>query len=248
MDRLSTFSGRVLNPEQYAGLEMAMLQIKLQENLNNNLEFWGQIMGKTQDYLICQYINRYGDFPFKRFYFCTTSDYTLRAFPSITAEFEKQAKEILTLFEGDPSFFKYSDDLEEEVPEDDEDSETPKQDNKFREIHRLVYTVKVIDSLILSPSDSWLQSIDHDCFIVPRGAYIMDASKKVIRNSQFQGLGYSLAAETKSYVHHRMPENPQGLAMMKRGDLTFSSDFMDTIATDKPKGIISKFTTSTTSH
>ena len=69
----------------------------------------------------------------------------------------------------------------------------------------------------------------------------MDVSKNVIRNSQFQGLGYSLALEKKSYVHHRMPENPQGVAMMKKGGLTFSSDFMDTIANDKPQGEIKYF-------
>lgn len=143
MDRLAPFSGRVLHPEQYAGLEMAMLKIKLQENLNNDLEFWGQIMGKTQDYLICQYVNRYSEFPHKKFYFCTTSDYNLRSFPAISMEFEKQAGSMLTILEGDPSFFKYNDAVEDDVQEEEGDSETPKQDSKFREIHRLAYIVKV---------------------------------------------------------------------------------------------------------
>lgn len=150
VDRLAPFSGRVLNPEQYAGLEMAMLKIKLQENLNNDLEFWGQIMGKAQDYLICQYVNRYAEFPHKKFYFCTTSDYNLRSFPTISPEFEKQAEDILSILEGDPSFFKYNDAVEDDVPEEDEDTETPKQDLKFREIHRLAYIVKVVSTLLNS--------------------------------------------------------------------------------------------------
>lgn len=56
----------------------------------------------------------------------------------------------------------------------------------------------------------------------------------MIKNSQFQGLAYPVASERKSYVHLRSPETKQGQAMMKKGGVVFSSDFMDTIATDKP--------------
>jgi radial spoke head protein 9 len=218
-----------------AGLETALLQTKLQENLNNSLDFWGKIIGKTQDYLVAQYINSYADFPLKKFYFCTTSDYTLRAVPPTTSEFDKKAAELLTQFEGDPSFFMYSEGLEEEVPNEDEDAEAPKQDSKFREIHRLAYTVR---------------TIDHDCFLAPRGAYVLDASKSVIRNSQFQGLSYAAAAEKRSFVHLRAPENPQGIAMLKKGGVSFSSDFMDSIANDKPQEmwVVAYNSSSTLSH
>ena len=148
VDRLAPLSGYVLNPEELAGLEMAMLSTKLLENLNNNLDFWGKIFGKTQDYLIVQYVNNFAEFPAKKFYFCTSSDYTLRAVPPITEDYALKAKTLLSQFEGDPSFFKYTEADEEEEPEevpneDEEEAEKPKLDTKFREIHRLSYVIKV---------------------------------------------------------------------------------------------------------
>lgn len=153
IDRIAPLTGHVLNAEEVVGLENAMLMTKLNEQLNNDLKFWGKVFGKANDYLVVQYVNKYAKFPAfpsKKYYFCTTADFTLRALDSIAEKKEHKAKaaELLGHFEGDPGFYKYSEEVEEdEVDPATEDEEgnplPPKQDNKFREVHRLAYIVEV---------------------------------------------------------------------------------------------------------
>ena len=69
----------------------------------------------------------------------TTSDYTLKAAPPISEEYTAIASKITTAFLGDPSFFAYNGeeaDAEPEVPE-------AKTVERFREGHRLTYTIQV---------------------------------------------------------------------------------------------------------
>lgn len=84
---------------------------------------------------------------------------------------------------------------------------------------------------------SLLQIIDHDCSIIPRGAYVIDATKKVIQNLYFQGLSFNSAAEPRSYMHFRQPESLQAKALMKRPGVIKSGDFLDCIDKDFPQGI-----------
>ena len=69
LHRISNVLAQGLNTEEHSGLEIAMLQRKLQENLNGPLLFWGKIYGTTQDYLICCSTDPFLEFPDKRFYF-----------------------------------------------------------------------------------------------------------------------------------------------------------------------------------
>jgi len=82
---------------------------------------------------------------FLNFYvFCSiTSDYTLRAMPHLPEGYVAQAEKITTAFLGDPSFFAYNG--EEPEPED---PEAPPVE-RFREVHRLAYTVQVSTRLII---------------------------------------------------------------------------------------------------
>jgi hypothetical protein len=67
--RIAPISGYGLNTEEISGLEVGMLQRKLQENLVGGIYFWGKIFGTTQDYLIVHNIDPFADFPDKKFYF-----------------------------------------------------------------------------------------------------------------------------------------------------------------------------------
>lgn len=69
----------------------------------------------------------------------TTSDFVLRAAPHISEDYENQASKIRIAFTGDPSFFAYNGEEEEPEPED---PDAPPVE-RFREVHRLTYTVKV---------------------------------------------------------------------------------------------------------
>lgn len=74
--------------------------------------------------------------------FSTTSDYTLRAVPALSAEYEAQAEGIITQFTGDPSFMAYNG-AEAEEPADPDDPDAPPPKEMFREVHRLTYIIQV---------------------------------------------------------------------------------------------------------
>lgn len=139
----------------------------------------------------------------------------MRLLPHLPDDYVTQAKKIRTAFLGDPSFFAYNG----EEPEPDDPEAPPVE--RFREVHRLSYTVKLID---------------HDCFIVPRGAISIDAAKKVIANHQYSGLSYDTSQTHRAYLHMRHPENLQGVALMKRPGIIKTDDFLDCIDKDTPRG------------
>lgn len=136
--------------------------------------------------------------------------------PINTDDYETIAKKITTRFRGEPSFFAYNGEDESEL--EPEEGAAPVE--RFREMNRLAYTVK---------------KIERDCVIVPRGALVVDAGKKVIANKYFEGLSHQTAIETRAYSHMRKPEGLEGLAMMKRPGIIKSGDFLDCISKDSPK-------------
>jgi hypothetical protein len=69
LTRLSALNGASLNAEEMSGLQVAMLQRKLEENLTGKLYFWGKIYGSKQDYLIVFLLDTSDDFPSRKYYF-----------------------------------------------------------------------------------------------------------------------------------------------------------------------------------
>lgn len=69
IQRIAPVNGSGLNVEEHSGLEVAILQRKLQENLNGKMYFWGKIFGSTQDYLIVFHIDPFTEFPDKKYYY-----------------------------------------------------------------------------------------------------------------------------------------------------------------------------------
>ena len=67
--RISELNGNCLNVEEISGLEVAMMQRKLEENLPGKMYFWGKVFGSTQDYLVVHNIDPYAVFSEKKFYF-----------------------------------------------------------------------------------------------------------------------------------------------------------------------------------
>jgi len=213
--RLAPMNGATLSTEEVAGLDTAMIQRKLAENLAGKMLFWGKIFGSTQDYLITYIINPFTEFPDKKYYYCTTSDYVLRALPTLSAEYQATADKLTSMFTGDPSFFAFNG---EEAEPEPEDPEAPPVE-RFREVHRLSSTVK---------------KIDRDCALVPRGSLVVDATKKVIFNVYYTGLSFHTAADARAYMHFRRPENLQAIALLKKPGIIKSSDFLDCINKDLP--------------
>jgi hypothetical protein len=144
----------------------------------------------------------------------------LRALPTLSAEYQAQADKLTSTFSGDPSFFAFNG---EEAEPEPEDPEAPPVE-RFREVHRLSATVK---------------KIDRDCSLVPRGALVIDATKKVILNVYYNGLSFHTAAESRAYMHFRRPESLQAIAVLKKQGIVKGNDeFLDCINKDAPSGTI----------
>ncbi len=72
LDRVAKFcalSGNGLNVEELSGLQSAIAQRKIDENLNGKMLFWGKVFGTTQDYLIVQHVDYNVEFPAKKYFY-----------------------------------------------------------------------------------------------------------------------------------------------------------------------------------
>eukprot|EP00638_Chattonella_subsalsa_P005870 CAMPEP_0117760688 /NCGR_PEP_ID=MMETSP0947-20121206/16789_1 /TAXON_ID=44440 /ORGANISM="Chattonella subsalsa, Strain CCMP2191" /LENGTH=222 /DNA_ID=CAMNT_0005581447 /DNA_START=624 /DNA_END=1289 /DNA_ORIENTATION=- len=208
--------GYTLSVDEKSGLSVSMLQRQREEVFLTRLQFWGKVIGIEDDYLICFALLPAEDLPLKKFYYCTCKDYTLRQMPELTDEYKKMAAEITTRFKGDPSL--PLDGGEEE----EEEGEEAQLKERFREIHRLTYTI---------------QLIDRDVSVVPKGAYLMEASHQISKNSGFEGLSHEAAGELRNYFHFRAPESAYARAAIKRQGLVSPNEFLDPITTDEPDGL-----------
>lgn len=208
-------SGFTLSIEEKAALQISMLERKNAEGFNK-LYFWGKVMGKDSDYLICYGLLPSYDFPTKKFYFCTTKEFRLQQMPVIDAEQKDKAASQQGMFEGDPSF-KPDGDAEEDAVEDGAE---PKAE-PFREEHRLAYIV---------------EQIDFDAAAIPCGAYNVAPSHQIIQNKAYEGLNYEAASDLSSYYHFRQAVLPETTGSLEKPGLVRSAEFLDSLATDAPKG------------
>ncbi|GMI16007.1 hypothetical protein TrLO_g2073 [Triparma laevis f. longispina] len=208
-------SGFTLSPEEASGMEVAMIQRQMEEKMGSKLQFWGKLIGEEQDYLLAYSLTPAFGFPSKKFYFCTTANFTLKQLPELSEEYITKSKGVSGRFRGDPSFPL------EEPPEDAPEAEEGVEVESFREIHRLAHTVA---------------TIDHDVAVVPVGAFIADAAKQIIVNKAYSGLSYGASGALRSYFHFRKAESPLAVASLEKPGLARPGDIFDAIEDDKPAG------------
>merc|ERR1719446_1703108 len=97
-------SGSGLSVEEKSGLQVSMLQRRDAEGFSADLKFWGRITGKTNDYLVAIAMKPAYPFPLKKFYYCTTGDFTLSQMPELTDEYKGLAEGLIAKsFQGEPS-------------------------------------------------------------------------------------------------------------------------------------------------
>lgn len=214
---LAEVSGQGLTVEESAALQVGMQRRKAEEGLMHVL-YWGKVTGTDNDYLVVVgYLPGKGA-PRKKFFFATTNNLVLQAFPDLTEEFAGKAGALNGRFKGDPSLLLDGDE-EDEDKGDEDDEEGVVRPPKFSEMHRLAYVVN---------------QIDNDCSVVPRGSCLIDASLFVRPNKAFSGLSYADAGSLDNYQH---------LVPSKKADLDSAStginatDFLDRLSDDEPKGV-----------
>jgi len=81
-----------------------------------------------------------------------------------------------------------------------------------------------------------VQEIDEECSVVPVGSFVLNSSQRVIVNPYYKGLDLSAAVRLDSYMHLRKPRTTPALPVAERSALKKSTQFLDFIANDQPKG------------
>eukprot|EP00611_Tribonema_gayanum_P031884 TRINITY_DN9339_c0_g1_i1.p1 TRINITY_DN9339_c0_g1~~TRINITY_DN9339_c0_g1_i1.p1 ORF type:complete len:308 (-),score=61.32 TRINITY_DN9339_c0_g1_i1:89-937(-) len=217
--------GYSLSQGERAGLQVSMVQRQQEESLSMPLKFWGKLLADEADYLICYSLRapelEEGIFPMRQYYYATSNDTLLRQMPTLSAEQKSLAAAVPKgqRFKGDPSLPLDAEPEEEEADESEEPKAAPE---RFRELHRLAYTVA---------------QIDHDVTVTPKGAMLMEASRRVVPNRYFEGLSYEAAGNIRNYFHCRGPETPAAAAALTRKGLVSDTDFLDPLAGDRPQGV-----------
>lgn len=213
IDKIS-FSGNTLNAKEQATLVVVMAKKKRDEPDLTEVLFWGKIQGTENSYLICVGLqDRFAGVPAKKFYFLSaTGKPELAELPDLKPAFVTEVlKHSRKPFGGDPAA-----PLDEEADEpDDEDAEV------CSEKHRLAYVVR---------------QIDDNVSIVPRGAYIVTPSHRVLKNPAYEGLSHSLSSSLQSFFHFRQPVTLKTIGALERKGLVKATDFLDPIAGDLPIG------------
>lgn len=90
----------------------------------------------------------------------------------------------------------------------------------FREYQRLGHAVGEIDAAVST---------------VPRGAYAVDASGRVLANPSFRGLDPVHAADLDSFQHFRASAKAHRAVEAEKRDAG-STEFLDPLSEDVPKG------------
>lgn len=205
-----SFSGHTLNVAERALLSAAILKKRVEEGLAE-VSFWGKIFGSEASYLIAVgVVQKFSGVPSKKFFYIVSGGENPT---SELAELEhkfpgKAARDAGKQLTGVPDA-----PMGEEEPEEGEEA--------YIESHLLAFTVAAIDS---------------ETSIVPRGAYIVTPAHKVIRNKTFEGLNANSAGSLANFFHFREPTELQRLGALEKQGLVASTDFLDPIHGDIPKG------------
>lgn len=224
-ETMANISGQGLTIEERAALEVGMQRRTNEEGLANVM-YWGKITGTDHDYHIAiGYLPAKG-VPTKKFFFCTTNNLVLQAMPDLPAEFAAKCGGLTGRFKGDPSLLLEGED--EEDKGDEEDEEGADRPPKFSEVHRLAYTV---------------QAIENDAGIIPKGAVLIDAKLMARKNLGFTGLTFAQAGSLENYQHVR---NSATKDVDEVSVGVNSTDFLDVLSDDEPRGVWSLRTDAST--
>uniref|UniRef100_A0A8C0U7M3 Radial spoke head protein 9 homolog n=2 Tax=Cyanistes caeruleus TaxID=156563 RepID=A0A8C0U7M3_CYACU len=81
-----------------------------------------------------------------------------------------------------------------------------------------------------------IEQIDRAVGIVPRGAFVKTPLGPVHENRHFEGLSLVEAKKLSSYFHFTEPVNLKNKTLLEKADLDPSTDFLDSLEHDIPRG------------
>lgn len=219
-------NGFCLNVEEKFQLEMGLRALLNKSSADDfeELLFWGRITGINRDYYIAvglTYNGKY-EFPSKRFYYATSSNFEFNAFPELNSQHGDEYNRLTGFFSGNPDLIhkKVVEDVQEEEvkvvkqekerdPLEDTEEEDPNKDFVARnliEVDRLYYTVL---------------AIENDCCIVPHGSFRLTEKHEVARNVAFRGLDSEQTFKLACYMHFRNVQSQTKVKLLLEDDAVF---------------------------
>lgn len=83
-----------------------------------------------------------------------------------------------------------------------------------------------------------IQIISEEAAVVPRGGLFKQTDGVTVHSRAFEGLSVEEADELCSFQHYRTPQHDWNTNLLTRVDYNYAMDFLDTIDTDIPQGLI----------
>ena len=225
MREISAANGVCLSLVEQLKLETTLDQLKSDIKCDE-MQFWGIIYGAEKDYYIAKalYYKGHLEFPKKKYYFCSSSNFIFSELPDIQPHHIQNFKKFNTYFIGNPDIILEKYDSENNTNLDDEmvgDTFKPRLKKKnMTETDRLSFVVR---------------AIDRDCSVVPIGGFKMLPINELRRNDLFEGLNSEDLDKKEKYVHFRPVENQEKKDKIAMGKAVFDFDFLDSIIDDPIK-------------
>jgi len=212
------------------------------------IALWGKIGGSQRDYFVARAV-RVGTAVVKSFYFSGDGGVTFSKLPPVDDWLRERCAKIRGPFTGNASrrykdtrIYTQEEEEDEEAKErelDDafeeeqeaaaqalrdekgDDAVVPekkerKRERRVTEVDRLAYTV---------------EAVEHDCCILPRGAYYLTATGDIVKNDAFRGLSSDDSRKLTSYQLFRAPLDTRTAARIRRAGVANNPDFLDTLET-----------------
>jgi len=262
--QFANYNGVGLNVEQRFQLQNG-IQTLLNSASKHDFEellFWGRIEGVKNDYYIAlgvTYSDKY-QFPEKRFYWASSTDFKFHAFPSVNDQHYEVFDSVSGMFSGDSNKIlinvqppkdagqdndggappdsnaaPVTDAAEPKVKDplastEEEDPSANFEPRNLTEMDRLVFTV---------------YAIENDCHIIPKGSFKLTDQHEIRRNNAFKGLAIADAVMPNCYMHFRAVQDHIKAAGLEKDECVFRSDFLDEASIQKTHGALSALKVST---
>ena len=225
MKEISAFNGVCLSLVERIKLETTLDQLKSDIKCDE-MQFWGIIYGAEKDYYIAKalYYKGYPQFPKKKYFFCSSSNFIFSELPSLYSHQIPNFHKFNTYFIGNPDIIleKYDSGNAANFDEENEgDSFKPKIKKKnMTETDRLSFVVR---------------AIDRDCSVVPVCGFKMMPINEIRRNDLFDGLTTDQLPSLSNYAHFRPVETMAKRDKITMGKAVFDFFFLDSLSDDPIK-------------
>lgn len=208
--------GVLLSVEQKASLQNTLEMLESRYKFNR-VFFWGKISGIKGEYFIAQGTGNDELSDRKTLY--SLDCVTWGLLPQATQAIREQCSVVKGRFIGDPSH-EYE---HVEIKRIGEGEDATEEENTIM--------IKEEDRLA-----SVIAQIDEEVAIVPRKAYTKTSHGAVLKNRSFEGLSVTEAGKLHNYFHFREPVRLNEKTLLEKADLDKSTDFLDPIHEDTPRG------------